>query len=128
MTLNSLIRDYNISSNQLNLEIEEQHVVYLAAQFDNMNLYPRVLGLTISEQVDVEAKAHRDGNQIAMAECLSLWRRHNPAGATLRTLLNTLLELRKEEVAVRICGFYFKGSSSGLSGQVFSIIYFVICS
>ena len=102
--------DYNISSDQLDLEIEENDVTYLAAQFGDVELYLKVLGLTNSEPVDVRRMANLHGNQIAMAECLSLWRQHNPSNATLKTLLGILLELKKEEVARNICGYFSSNS------------------
>ena len=98
--------NYNISSDQLNLEIEESDVTYLAAHFDNVEPYLNILGLTNSEQVHVRRTANLSGNQVAMAECLSLWRHHNPSIATLRTLLDILLKLRKEDVAVKICSYF----------------------
>ena len=97
---------YNISSDQLDYEIEEGDVTYLAEHFDNVELYLRVMELTRGEQIDVKDKAHAQGNQIAMAECLSLWRRHNPSTATLRTLLEILLSLKKEEIASNVCNYY----------------------
>ena len=98
--------DFNISSDQLDLELEENDVTYFAAHFDDVKLYLNILGLTNSEQVDVRTTAHLNGNQVAVAECLLLWRRHNPSIATLRTLLDILLKLRKEDVAVKICGCF----------------------
>ena len=97
---------YNIGSDQLDLEIEESDVTYLAAHFDDVKLYLKVLGLTNSEQVGVKTTAHLSGNQVAMAECLSLWRQHNPSIATLRTLVDILLKLRKEDIAVKVCGCF----------------------
>ena len=97
---------YNISSDQLDLEIEENDVTYLAAHFDDVELYLNILGLTNSEQVDVRKMANLSGNQVAMAKCLLLWRRHNPSVATLRTLVDVLLKLKKEDIAVKICGYF----------------------
>ena len=93
----------NVSSDQLDCEIEEEDITYLAQHFDNVELYLRVFGLTAAEQNDVKQK---QGTHIAMTECLSLWRRHNPSTATLRTLLEILLCLRKEEVASNVCRYY----------------------
>ena len=107
VTLDSLMSDYNISSDQLDLEIEESDVTYLAAYFDDVMLYLRVLGLTNIEQADVRNMAKHHGNQVAMAECLSLWRQHNPSTATLRTLLDILLKLRKEDIALKTCGHFY---------------------
>ena len=99
--------DFNISDDQLDLEIEEIDVTYLAAHFDDVLLYLRVLQLTNIEQTDVRNMAQHHGNQVAMTECLSLWRQHNPSTATLRTLLDILLKLRKEAVALKICGHFY---------------------
>ena len=95
-----------MSSDQLDCEIEDEDVTYLAGHFGNVELYPRVLKLTDAEQADVKKMVHEHGNQIAMAECLSLWRRHNPSTATLRALLDILLRLRKEEVATKVHNYY----------------------
>ena len=76
------MKHHNMSSDQLDCEIEEGDITYLAQHFDNVELYLRVFGLTATEQVNV--KKIQD-NHIAMTECLSLWRRHNPSTATLRT-------------------------------------------
>ena len=48
------MNDYNISSDQLNYEIEEGDVTYLAEHFDNVERYVVVMGLTKSEQTDVQ--------------------------------------------------------------------------
>ena len=99
--------EYNISSDQLDAEIEESDVTFLAAYFDNVELYLKVVGLTEGEQADVKRMAHTQGNQAAMTECLSLWRQHNPSTVILRTLLDILLKLRKQEVASNVCGYYY---------------------
>ena len=102
--------DYNISSDQLDLEVEESDVTYLAAHFDDVELYLNILGINNSEQDNVKRMAHLYGNQVAMTECLLLWRQHNLSNATLKTLLGVLLELRKGEVAVNICGYFYPKS------------------
>ena len=102
-TLLKFMKHHNMSSDQLDCEIEEGDITYLAQHFDNVELYLRVFGLTAAEQVNVR---RIQDNHIAMTECLSLWRRHNPSTATLRTLLNILLSLRKEEIASNVCSYY----------------------
>ena len=68
---------------------------YLAEHFDNMwNFYLK--GHGVNSEVNklmsrIKSLVSR-ATQIAMAECLSLWRRHNPSTATLRTLLEILTE------------------------------------
>ena len=90
----------------MDCEIEEKDITYLSQHFDNVELYLRVFELTNAEQANVRRMVHEHGNQIAMAECLSLWRRHNPSTATLRALLDILLRLRKEEIASKVCDYY----------------------
>ena len=110
MTLEDLTEKYNISNDQMNCEIEDRDMIHLASCFDSVEYYMSVLGLTLSEQDDVGKKAHTDGNQIAMKDCLSLWRRHNPFSSTLRNLLEILLKLKKEEVASKVCNYYYPKS------------------
>ena len=106
VALERLAKDYSISSEQLEHEIEEVDIAYLAQHFDDVELYVKVFGLNSAEQVDVKTTKYRSSNQVAMAECLSLWRKHNPSAATLRTLLEVLLKLRKERIASKVCGHY----------------------
>ena len=103
VTLERLIEGYSMSSDQLNTEIEERDMIILACYFDNVDFYLSVFGLSNSEKVDVRKLS---SNQLAIARCLSLWRQHNPSTATLKTLLEILLSLRKEEVASKVCNYY----------------------
>ena len=102
-----LTTDYNRSSNQLDFEIEERDIIFLAGYFDNVEYYLESLELTPTEKTDVRDSKHRDGTQIAMKQCLSFWRKHNPSKATLKALLEILLKLRKEELASKVCGYYY---------------------
>ena len=97
------MKHHDVSSDQLDCEIKEEDVTYLAGHFDSVELYLRVFGLTAAEQSDIKKV---QSTQVAMTECLSLWRRHNPSTATLRTLLEILLSLRKEEIASNVCSYY----------------------
>ena len=98
------MKQYDVSSDQLDCEIKEEDVTYLAKHFDNVELYLRVFELTAAEQANVRRMAH--DNHIAMTECLSLWRKHNPSSATLKALLEILLNLGKEEIASNVCSYY----------------------
>ena len=106
LPLERLIKNHSMSSDQLEYEIEEEDIAYLAQHFDDVELYVRVFGLTSAEQVDVKTTKCRSGNQVATAECLSLWRKHNPSTATLRSLLEVLLRLGKGEIASKVCGHH----------------------
>ena len=103
-----LLKRHNVSSDQLDCEISERDITYLAQHFDNIELYPKVFELTAAEQSDVKLKQLLQGTQAAMTECLSLWRRHSPSRATLKTLLEILLGLNKEEIASNVCSYYHK--------------------
>ena len=106
LTLKNLTDKYNMNSDQLDCEVEDGDIIILAGYFDDVEYYLDILGLTPAEQSDVRRKVSVSGTQIAMKDCLSLWRRHNPSTATLRTLLETLLSLRKEDIASKVCMYY----------------------
>ena len=106
MNLKNLTDKYNMNSDQLDCEIEGRDIIILAGYFDEVEYYLDILGLTPAEQSDVRRKVSVGGTQIAMKDCLSLWRRHNPSTATLRTLLEILLSLRKEDIASKVCMYY----------------------
>ena len=95
-----------MSSDQLGCEIEERDMIILAGYFDNVEFYLNILGLSPAEQTDVRKKVS-EGTQIAMNYCLLLWRQHNPSTATLGTLLEILLSLRKEYIASKVCDYYY---------------------
>ncbi len=61
------------------------------------------MGLTRAEQADVNELFHKRGTQVAMTECLTIWKQHNPYAATYRALLELVLRLRKEKIADQIC-------------------------
>ena len=96
---------YNVSNDRLNCEIQEKDIIYLAGYFDNVEYYVSALDLSPAERTDVRKKSYTDGTQIAMSHCLSLWRQHNPSTATLRTLLDILLSLKKDEIALKVCNY-----------------------
>ena len=77
----------------------------LASYFDNVEYYLNMFGLSPAEQTDVKRKVI-DGTQIAMSHCLTLWKQHSPSSANLRTLLEILLSLKKEEIASKVCAYY----------------------
>ena len=112
LTLEKLAELYNISHDQLDREIEDSDMIFLANYFDNVEYYLSVLGLTPAEQQDVKMKRFSEGAQLAMFHCLSIWKQHNPSTATLQTLLEILLSLKKEEIASNICRYFFQNTRS----------------
>ena len=107
LTVEKLTEMYGMTSDQLDCEIEEEDMIILAGYFDNIEFYLDKLRLTAAEQADVKFKKVTEGSQIAMNYCLSLWKRHNPSTATLKKLLEILLSLRKEEIASKVCNYYY---------------------
>ena len=99
VTLETLTEGFNITSDQLNTEIEDDDPSYVSPYFGDPEQYMGVFGLTPAEQTDVKKCS---GCQTAIAMCLSLWRKHNPSTATFKNLLEILLNLRKEEVAKKV--------------------------
>ena len=68
-------------------EIKEHDLSMLAGFLDNVELYSRVLKLTLSERAEVMSCLHP---QAAMLDCLSKWIGHNPSKATFRELLDVV--------------------------------------
>ncbi len=101
VTLQDLIKQYSLTDEQLNSEIEE--ITFLAEYFDGVKIYSNAMGLTRAEHADVNELFHKRGTQVAMTECLTLWKQHNPYAATFKALLELLLRLRKEKIADEIC-------------------------
>ena len=75
----------------------------LADQFNNVDTYAVQLGLSPAEQSDVRIAQLANGTQVAMDKALRLWRQHNPGAATYRALVEMLLRIGKEAIAVAVC-------------------------
>ena len=105
LTLTDLKRSTGVSDTQLDTEVIEHDLYNLAACFDNVDTYILKLGLLPGQQTDIKDLAFRQSTQIAMAEALKLWRAPNPLVATFRALLTILLDLKRGDVAVRVCQY-----------------------
>ena len=117
--LQVLLDKYQLSPSQVDCQIQQTHIPYLAAFFDNVGFYVDVMELTPGEQTDVKGA---EANQLAVIKCLKLWKGKNPARATFLTLLEMLVKLRKEEIADQICQ-YLKVSLCVHSITIIIIIY-----
>ncbi len=100
--LQGLLDKYQLTTSQADLEIQQKDIPYLAAYFDNFELYVDAMELTPGEKTDVNRKPN---THIAMIECLRLWKAKKPEQATFRTLLEMLVKLRKKEIAVKVCQY-----------------------
>ncbi len=96
---------HGVTDEQLGRQIEQDDLAPVAMHFDNVELYLNPLKLTDNEQADVKRDAFVKGNQVAVINCLSIWRDHEPSEATFRTLIRILLDLRKEEIVTKICQY-----------------------
>ncbi len=103
VTLQKLMRRYNLTDKQLNSEIRNLDFSYLAIYFDDVEIYSNAMGLASAEQADVKRLYHSEGSQAAMMKCLKTWKEHNSSRATYRALLDIILGLGKGDTADKIC-------------------------
>ncbi len=78
-------------TNQLgDREIQQKDVSYLAACFDNVELYVDALELTPGEQTDVRLKKIDSITTYSYDQVFEIWKRKKPSQATFRALLEML--------------------------------------
>ena len=100
VTLQELIKQYSLTDEQLNSKIEDSdNPLY----FDSVRTYSNAMGLAPAEQADVNRLYYSEGTQIAMMNCLQVWKQRNSSRATYRALLDIVLELGKGATADKIC-------------------------
>ena len=100
--LPDLISEYELTSAQLDREIQDSDRPVVARYFDKPEMYAQLMKLCPAEQANVrETKDVQD----AMSKCLSAWKQINPANATFRNLLNMTLHLGKAQTANDICKY-----------------------
>ena len=99
------MRKIGVSTTQVNTEITEHDLQGLAECFDNVDTYLNKLQLNEGQQTDIKDLAYRHNTQTAMVEALKLWRQPNPFAATFQALLEILLELKRGDVAVKVCQY-----------------------
>ena len=103
LSINDLIRVGRVLDSQLDENIQEPDLYWLAAYFDNTEDYVEKLGLSPGQQTDVRKQTFVNGTQVGMDVALKYWRSRNPLGATFRALLLILLSLGKADVAIQVC-------------------------
>ena len=105
MTVQDLQRETKISDFQLATKIQNEDVLDLAECFDCVETYLDKLKLTTGQQTDVKDLALRCNTKIAMAEALKLWCQPNPYTCTFKALLEILLDLKRGDVADKVCQY-----------------------
>ncbi len=103
VTLQKLMRRYNLTDEQLNSRIRNFNFSYLAIYFNDVELYSNAMGLAPAEQADVKRLYHSGGDRAAMMKCLKIWKEHNSSQATYRALLDITLRLGRGDTADKIC-------------------------
>ncbi|XP_064387632.1 uncharacterized protein LOC135335893 isoform X2 [Halichondria panicea] len=105
-SLHELMVKHGVTDKQLDREIAQDDLAPVAMHFNDVELYLNPLKLTASEQADVRRETFLSrSNQVAVINCLSIWRGHEPSEATFRALIRILLDLGKEEIATKICQY-----------------------
>ena len=103
--MEDLQRITKTSNCQLDTMIREEDLYDIAGHFDCVENYLDRLRLTAGQQAQIEDLAERRDIQTAMTKALKYWRQPNPYIATYRTLLQILLDLKRGDVADRICQY-----------------------
>ena len=83
--------------------IREEDIIKIAVHFGHVETYLDRLGLLPAQQADVKDMVYTRNTELAMAEALKLWCQPDPYAATFQALLEILLDLRRGDVAVRVC-------------------------
>ena len=97
------MRRTGVNSTQLNLEITAHDLHSLAECFDNVEDYLDRLSLNEGQQTDIKDIAYQRSTKTAMVKALKLWHQPNPFAATVQALLEILLDLKRGDVAVKVC-------------------------
>ena len=105
LTIEKLKRETGVDDSQLATMIREEDINKIAGLFDEVETYLDKLGLLPAQQTDVKDIAYRHGTTQAMTKALKLWRQPDPYTATFQALLEILLDLRRGDVAVRVCQY-----------------------
>ena len=107
MTIEELKDHTNVTDSQLNTEIEEADMIFLAAYFNNIETFPLLLGLNPAEQQDVKYAFFLHDMRTAMFLALRLWKKANPGAATYRALVEIVLRMGVNGTAIaeEVCKF-----------------------
>ncbi len=100
-----LMDKYQLTTAQIDREIQHEDVPILAAYFDDVDHYIDAMELSRSERSDVRLKGVVHSNHLAMIECLKIWKSKKPSQATFRALLDMLVKLKKGAIADQVCQY-----------------------
>ncbi len=102
VNLQWLMDTYQLTTSQVDCNIQQKDIPYLAAYFDNAELYVDAMELTTGEQNDVRkcASTHE-----AIIVCLKIWKEKKFSKVTFRFLLDMLVKLKKQKTASQVCHY-----------------------
>ena len=105
----NLIEESGVNKRQIDMKIHAEDLSDLAACFDietrELNSFLDQLGLTVLQMTHIEDLAKNQDLKTVIIEALKLWRQPNPFAATFRALLEILLDLRRGDIAVKVCDY-----------------------
>ena len=102
IALQKLMDKYQLTTFQIDREIQQKDVLYLAAWFDNVEYYVDAMELSPGEHSDARKT---ESNHLAMIMCLKIWKSKKLSQATFRALLEMLVKLKKGEIADNVCHY-----------------------
>ena len=105
--MQDLQRETEVNDYQLDTKIGEDDLYDLAGCFDcySIESYLIKLQLDTRQRAQVEDLAKRGNVQVAMLKALRFWLQPNPYAATFRALLEISLDLKRGDVADKICQY-----------------------
>ncbi len=122
VTLQAIMKRHSLTDEQLNCEIGDGDIPYLAMHFDGVSPYCHVMELSAAEQADLNELYHKNGTQVAMTDCLILWKRREPSTSTYGALLCILLRLGKGDIAHKVGNFMAGGECACIHGCMYNCI------
>ena len=97
----------NVTDSQLDTEIEGADMILLAVHFDNVETLSVQLRLSSADRQDAKDMAFRFDIKTGVDKALRLWRKANPGAATYRALVEIVLRLGVNGMAIaeEVCKF-----------------------
>ena len=108
LTIEVLQENHSLTDDQLDHEIGEQEMFYVAKLFGGWSQYVETpgLGLSQGEKAQIMEDRALTSNALRMKEALKIWRSPNPYSATFRNLLSILLSFNTQgDVAQEVCKY-----------------------
>ena len=111
LTIEILKNVHHLTDDQLDRQLSDRDLFYIADFFDGWSQYVETpgLGLSRGEKAQIAEDPALKSNTSKMKEALKIWRSFNPYTATFRNLLIMLLSLNTQgDVAQDVCLYLSK--------------------